>query len=190
MNDTDLKWKFQKRRTIVKDRWIDFRADTYEMPDHSICGPFYTYSKKNYAVICALDEEKHVICVRQYRQGIEHVTLEFPAGGIEDDTPGRPDEKTALAAAKRELKEETGYTSDIWHHLLTIPSCPTIADNYACLFLAENCRKTAEPSLDETEFLKSELYTPAAFEKILHEGSFEQPVHLLAWYQAEEFLKH
>lgn len=182
MKDKDLEWTFRQRETIVKDQWIDFRKDTYMMPDHSIRGPFYTFSKKNYAVVCATDEEGRLICVRQYRQGIRHVTTEFPAGGIEDDTPGRPEEKTALSAARRELREETGYTSEQWHYLGMMPSNPTVADNYACIFFAENCRKTENISPDDTEFLKTVLYTRDDFEKLIRNGGFEQPVHLLAWY--------
>ena len=37
----------------------------------------------------------------------------------------------ALICAKRELEEETGYVSDKWTHLITIPSNATVADNYA-----------------------------------------------------------
>ena len=47
----------------------------------------------------------------------------------------------ALAAAKRELLEETGYGSDDWCHMLTVPSNATLADNYMSIFVAKNCQK-------------------------------------------------
>ncbi len=80
--------------------------------------PYYSYSRRDYAVIVATDTEGNYLCVRQYRQGIKQVTTEFPAGGIERKdgreygTSGDASAEDALEAAKRELLEETGYTSD------------------------------------------------------------------------------
>ena len=54
----------------------------------------------------------------------------------------------ASDAAKRELLEETGYVSKDWTHLLTVPSNATISDNYAHIFMAENCCKSGGQNLD------------------------------------------
>ena len=84
-------------------------------------------------------------------------------------------------AAKRELLEETGYASDDWKHLITIPSNATLADNYAYVFRAENCRKSGGQSLDETEFLNVRKYSPAQLEELVSQGGFQQAVHVMAW---------
>ena len=148
MEDKDLIWEEISREHIVRDEWIDFRKSAYRYPDGRVFSPYYSYSRRDYTVIVASDTEGRYICVRQFRQGIKEVTTEFPAGGIE-----RPDGKEygdrskaedALACAKRELLEETGYESDDWAHLLTVPSNATIADNYAHVFMARNCRKVSE----------------------------------------------
>ena len=133
--ETELAWKEIHTEHIIKDQWIDFRKTSYRYPDGHIYEPFYTYTRKDYTVIVASDEAGNYLCVRQFRQGIRQVTTEFPAGGIEKG------ENTALACAQRELTEETGYVSDEWAHLLTIPSDATICDNYAHIFTAKNCRK-------------------------------------------------
>ena len=143
-----LSWKTVKTEHVLKDQWIDFRRMTYELPDGKIYAPFYTYSRRSYVVIVATDEEGRYICVCQYRYGIGEVTTEFVAGGIEceggaeylseGEDPGRAED--TLAAARRELKEETGYVSDEWEFLFKIPSNATIADNYAYIFRARNCR--------------------------------------------------
>ena len=87
----------------------------------------------------------------------------------------------ALAAAKRELLEETGYGSDEWKHLLTVPSNATIADNYAHLFVAGNCRKVTGQSLDETEFLNVEKFSAQEIEDMIAKGEFQQAIHIMAW---------
>ena len=87
----------------------------------------------------------------------------------------------ALAAAKRELLEETGYGSDEWKHLLTVPSNATIADNYAHLFVAGTCRKVTGQSLDETEFLNVEKFSAQEIEDMIAKGEFQQAIHIMAW---------
>ena len=137
INDKDLIWEEISTEHIVKDEWIDFRRQAFRFPDGSVFEPYYTYSRRNYVVIVPSDEDGNYLMVKQYRQGIRKVTIEFPAGGIErkdgKQYGGEDDlsSEDALAAAKRELREETGYESDEWTHLLTIPSNATIADNYA-----------------------------------------------------------
>ena len=187
MDDKDLMWEEVKTEHIVQDEWIDFRKTSFRFPDGNIFEPFYTYSRRDYVVIVASDEEGNYLCVRQFRQGIREVTVEFPAGGIERSDGKEYGERSeaavedALAAAKRELQEETGYRSDYWEHLLSIPSNATIADNYAHIFVAKNCQKLSDQSLDPMEFLNVEKYTAQQIEKMIYEGRFKQIAHVMAW---------
>ena len=185
--DEDLVWEELSTEHIVKDEWIDFRRSAFRFPDGRIFEPYYTYSRRNYVIIVPSDEEGNYLLVRQFRQGIRKVTIEFPAGGIErkdgKEYGGEDDLNTedALAAAKRELLEETGYTSDEFVHLLTIAANATIADNYAHLYMAKNCRKVAGQSLDEMEFLNVEKYTAEEIEDMIAKGEFLQAMHITAW---------
>ena len=174
---------------LVQDRWIDFRKSAYRYPDGRVFEPFYSYSRRDYVVIVASDTEGNYICVRQFRQGIKEVTTEFPAGGVERDD-GREygatkSSEETLEAAKRELMEETGYASDEWEHLLTIPSNATIADNYATVYRAKNCRPAGKQNLDETEVLQIYKYTEDEIETMIREGEFQQAVHVMAWLLAK-----
>ena len=187
--DQDLKWEAVSVEHIIQDKWIDFRRIAYRFPDGTTFSPYYNYSRRSYVVIVASDEEGNYLCVRQFRHGIGQVTTEFVAGGIESAT-GREyitaaDDQTshedALTAAKRELEEETGYTSDEWEHLITIPSAATIADNYAYLFRAKNCHLVSGQSLDEMEFLNVKLLQADEIETMIREERFQQAIHILAW---------
>lgn len=189
----DITWKKTRTESIVNDNWIDFRRSYYIMPDGDEIGPFYTYHKQDYAVIVATDAEGRYICVNQFRQGIGAITTEFVAGGIEafdgkTDRAGNPavEESKALAAAKRELREESGYESDEWEHLMTIPSSATINDNYAHIFLAKNCRLTSEQELDSTEFINVTLIDEAELSEMIRRGDFVQAIHVLAWYLSKD----
>lgn len=166
---------------LVQDQWIDFRRSAYRFPDGRVFEPYYSYTRRDYAVIVASDEAGSFLCVRQFRQGIRQVTTEFPAGGIERKDGESCTLEQALTAAQRELREETGYVSDHWTHLLTVPSQATLSDNYAWIFRAENCRPAAEQKLDEMELLDVLKYTPAEIEEMIASGRFQQAVHVAAW---------
>ena len=81
--EKDLLWEEIRTEHLIQDQWIDFRRSAYRLPDGSVWEPFYSYSRRDYVVIVASDENGDYLCVRQFRQGIRQVTTEFPAGGIE-----------------------------------------------------------------------------------------------------------
>lgn len=181
-----LVWEEVHTEHIVEDEWIDFRKTAWRFPDGRVIEPFYSYSRKNYVVVVATDSEGNYICVRQFRQGIRKVTTELPAGAIEhrdnrECEDNNVSESDALAAAKRELLEETGYESDEWRHLITIPANATIADNYAFIFEARHCRKVSGQSLDENEFIRIEKHSGKEIWQMINAGDFEQAVHIVAW---------
>lgn len=188
----NLMWEEVSTEHIVQDEWIDFRKSAYRFPDGSVFEPFYSYSRRDYVVIAASDEDGNYLCVRQFRQGIQEVTTEFPAGCIEQKDGseyrtnyGSTISDAALEAAKRELLEETGYVSDNWKHLLTVPSNATLADNYAYIFTAKCCHKSGGQRLDETEFLNVQKYSPSEIEELISKGRFQQAVHIMAWLLAQ-----
>lgn len=185
--DQSLVWEEIKTDHIIQNEWIDFRSTVYRLPDGKIFEPYYSYSRRDYVVIVASDTEGKYICVRQFRHGIREVTTEFPAGGIErkDGKEYGADKniqaEDALEAAKRELMEETGYESDDWTSLLTVPSNATVADNYAHIFMAKNCRKIAGQDLDEMEFIHVVKLSADEIEELIAGGEFQQAMHVLAW---------
>lgn len=194
--ENSLVWEEIKTDHIIQNEWIDFRESIYRFPDGREIGPFYSYSRRDYVVIVASDEDGNYLCVRQFRQGIKEVTTEFPAGGIErkdgkeyaaKDEVNAPTDaaEDALMTAKRELREETGYESDEWKHLLTVPSNATIADNYAHIFMATNCRKATGQDLDDTEFVDVIKHTEDEIEEMISNNEFQQAMHVMAWLLAK-----
>ena len=180
-----LAWEEVHTEHVIKDDWIDLRRSSWRLPDGSVFEPFYSYSRRDFVVVVASDTEGNYLCVRQFRHGIKQVTTEFPAGGIErkNDESSWQDVSVedALLAAKRELREETGYESDEWKYLLSVPSNASLADNYAHLFVARNCRKVSGQELDVTEFLNVIKLPARKIEEMIAGGQFQQAIHIAAW---------
>lgn len=103
----------------------------------------------NWVNIIALNTEGKMIMVRQYRQGTDEITLEIPGGAID---PGEEN----LDAAMRELREETGYTSETWQLLGKVTANPAFMSNYCVTYLALDCKKTHDLDLDPFEEIQVE----------------------------------
>jgi ADP-ribose pyrophosphatase len=95
------------------------------------------------AVMMPVDEKKRVLLVRQYRLPARAYLWELPAGRLD---PG----ETALAAAKRELAEETGYRARTWKKLLSFFVSPGYVSEKMTIYLATGLKEgEAEPMDDE-----------------------------------------
>ncbi len=190
-----LYWELINEEHIIQDQWIDFRRNEYKLPDGQTITPVYNYSKHSFSLVVATDRSGNFICVRQYRHGIDEITTEFPAGGIEyakeEDAASEPcitkeniiaSEDEAFEAAKRELREETGYTSNNWTHLLTIPANATISNSNVHIYCATGCTLSASQELDDTEFLNVVLLNETELLSAINGGDFKQALHVLAYY--------
>jgi 8-oxo-dGTP pyrophosphatase MutT (NUDIX family) len=100
--------------------------------------------------VVAITHDRRLVCVHQYRFGSGTVTLEVP-GGMVDRGEGHEQ------AARRELQEETGYTSARWRYLGSIEPNPAFHDNLCHHWLAEECVLTHELKLDSGEDIEIEL---------------------------------
>lgn len=101
--------------------------------------------------IVPLKEDGKVVMVRQYRIAVDEELLEIPAGLMD---PG----EEPLETAKRELKEETGYTAEKWTHMTEFYPTAGFCNEYIHIFLAEGLTP-GETSFDETENIEMEDYS-------------------------------
>ena len=117
------------------------------------------------AVIPVMDDGK-ILMVKQYRNALERDTLEIPAGKLDD-----PDEE-GIVCASRELKEETGYSSDDLEWLLTIRTTVAFCDERIEVFVARNLIP-GEQHLDEDEFVNVKAYELAELETMIYDGTIQ-----------------
>jgi ADP-ribose diphosphatase len=105
-------------------------------------------------VVLAVDEswrEPRVLLEYQYRYAADQFLWELPAGRVDEG-------ETELAAAKRELLEETGYTAIRWELALKYYASPGFMDETMAIYLARGLRRgKAKPESDE--FIRKRLFT-------------------------------
>jgi len=97
-------------------------------------------------VILAVDDsgpEPRILLERQYRHAAQSFLWELPAGRIDDG-------ESELAAAKRELLEETGYSASEWRRILKYYASPGFMAETMAIYMARNLKRgKAQPEPDE-----------------------------------------
>ncbi|MBD3844884.1 NUDIX hydrolase [Bosea sp. SSUT16] len=141
----DIKWQRLSSETIIKDRWIDLRADECRTPNGQEISPYYVLNYPDWVHVVAITQSDELVLVRQYRHGAQDVFLELPAGTV-DANDSSPE-----VSARRELEEETGYQAA---ELLLISSLfpnPAIQSNRVHTYLAIGVQPTGTRKLDAGE---------------------------------------
>jgi 8-oxo-dGTP pyrophosphatase MutT (NUDIX family) len=137
-------WQVVERRTLISRRWLEVHEDRIRLPNGREMAEFHVLASPSWSSVLCLTASDEVVLVRQYRHGIGRESLELPAGVIE---PG----EAPLAAAKRELGEETGYAAERWSPLLSVATEPSRHTVQAHFFCALGATPSVERALDESE---------------------------------------
>jgi ADP-ribose pyrophosphatase len=143
-------WRRTDARRIQRCGIFSLDRVSFTPPEGGEARPFYVLDLPDWINVIALNDAGLVPMVRQYRFGIEALTLEIPGGMCDEN-------EAPLDAAKRELKEETGYESDDWTALGWVHPNPPLQNNRCHTFLARASKKTTEPQLDPNERIEQVL---------------------------------
>lgn len=140
---------------IFDGKIITLQVDTVRLPDGNTATREVVKHPGAVAVL-ALNNNKMLV-VEQYRQPMQRTEVEIPAGKLD---PG----EDPLAAASRELQEETGFHSGDLQLLKSFYTSPGFADEIIHLYVTTNA-KAGDMALDEDEFLEvSELTLEEAYQ--------------------------
>ena len=139
-------WKTLSSRAIYDNPWIHVREDQVLNPKGGN-GIYGVVSFKNLAIgIIPVDKDLNTWLVGQYRYSLNEYSWEIPKGGGHVHI-----EK--LESAKRELKEETGYTAEKWTLIARIHTSNSVTDEEGWVYLAEDLTE-GETEFEDTEELK------------------------------------
>lgn len=171
--DQALLWKRSRSETGLDLKIFNVRYDVVENPRNGRQSQATILETPDWVDMVPVTPEGKIVMVDQFRFGVAAVTTEIPAGIIEVG-------ETPLDAAKRELLEETGYTSTDWVDLGWVEPNSAFQDNHCHQWLAREARLTDTPDLDEGEMIAVRLLSLDEIRQEIAAGRIRNSLALLA----------
>src|SRR4051794_21721596 len=129
-------WTVVGSTITYEDRWLKVRSDRCVTPAGAGLAPYHALSFPGWISVVAVTRERQIVLIREYRHGAGETILGLPGGGMEAG------DLAPESAARRELREETGYTGGTFTELARNYANPANQDNMVHLFLAVGVRAT------------------------------------------------
>ncbi len=145
MDDSKLRESVTATEQLYKGRILDVQRWTVDLPSGESALREVVMHPGASAVV-PVDEDGNTFLVRQYRTPLGKVLTEIPAGKLDYKGEDR------LDAAKRELREETGFTAERWTHLTDMYTTPGFCNELISIYLAQGLH-SGKTEFDEDEFI-------------------------------------
>jgi 8-oxo-dGTP pyrophosphatase MutT (NUDIX family) len=172
-------WKLARRDRVGSYRVFDVERLAMLDAHGKARGDFFVFACPDWCNVIALTDRDEVVLVWQYRLGTGAFTLEIP-GGVCDAG------EVPIGAARRELREETGYEASTLEPLVVVEPNPAIQGNLCHTFVARGARRVGAPRFDTDEELEVALVPRSRLADLLDGG---QITHALVVLALEAFLR-
>jgi ADP-ribose pyrophosphatase len=164
---------------VYRGKLLKVRRDLVRLPDGATAEREYIEHPGAVAVI-ALTDAGELVMERQYRYPLARDMIELPAGKID---PG----EDPLTTAKREFREETGYSASAWRHVATIHIAIAYSTERIEIFLAKGLKQVGA-KLDDEEFLEVFTLPLGAALEAVREGRITDSKTVAGLFWAEKLL--
>lgn len=167
-------WRVRSSTHLIHDRWLKVRADSCLTAEGVEIAPYYVLEYLDWVEVIALDAEDHIYLVQQYRHGLGVVALELPGGAVDANDP------SPVAAAARELREETGLSSTDWDYVGKLAPNPATHTNLCHIVIARNVELTTQPADDPSERIRIIRMPIRQAIELALDGKMIQVIHVAA----------
>lgn len=127
------------------------------------------------AVMMAVDDEKRILLVKQYRLPADKYLWELPAGKLDEG-------ENPLQAARRELKEETGYKAKKWTKLASFFVSPGYVQEKMTIFLAEDLT-SGDPEPMDDEQIETHWFKRKEVAEMIEDGKIEDAKTIIGFHR-------
>ncbi|UPV75128.1 NUDIX hydrolase [Halorussus limi] len=147
-----LAWETLDSAVAYSCPGFDVRNEAVRLPDGTET-EFDYLDESPSVVVLPFTPDGDVVVIEEWRQAVRRVNRSLPVGGME------PEDEDRAAAARRELREETGHEADRVEFLTSVEPANGIANALLHFFVARGCTPTAEQELDHNESIRVDTTT-------------------------------
>lgn len=167
-NPKNRRWTVRASEYLMRRPWCTVRRETVELPDGRCIPEYYVFEYPAWVNVIATTRDGRFVMIDQYRHGLGETSYEIPAGCVESD------DASTLAAAQRELAEETGYGGGRWRQLTVLAPNPATQNNLTYCFVAEDVEPLGASRPDPTEDIRVHLMTRDEVLELLRDDRIRQ----------------
>lgn len=164
-------WQVLSQCTVIDRPWLRVFEQRVRLPNGHEIQEFHRIEGPDWAAVLALTDDESAVLVRQYRHGAGESSLELPAGVIDAGEEG-------LAAAQRELAEETGFVAPVWQALAIVNTEPARHTTRAHLFVARGARRAGPQRVEASEPISVELISAGELGQRIDQREISHGVHI------------
>lgn len=169
-------WEILESEYIHQSQWLVARKDKVKTTQGVVINDFYVLEYPTWVNIIAITNEGNYVIEHQYRHGIGQNVYEICAGTCEK-------REEPMAAARRELLEETGFGGGKWSLIGKYAPNPNSMNNWCYSFLAENVFKLQEPQQEQTECIEVIQVDKTELKRMMLEGKIVEGIMLAPLWQ-------
>jgi len=174
-------WQTLGSRTVYANAWLRLREDTVIRPDGQP-GTYGVVEMSPSVGVVAVNDVTEIALVTQWRYTLGRMSVEIPTGGSVASDHG------VLAAARRELREETGLSARSWRELGFVDNSNGVTNDVAHMFLATGLEAGADAQDPAERVVLSWLPFDQAVDHVLN-GSITESVSVAAILKVEVLLR-
>lgn len=169
-------WQVQSSERVLEERYLEVWRQRVTTGSGFVIPDYHLIRSPSWAAALCLTSDRNLVMVRQYRHGHEGFSLELPAGVVDAG-------EDPLAAARRELLEETGYESETLEVFWSTRPEPARHRQMAHFACGRRAKLLRPQALDASEDIHVELRPIAELDRILAE--MVHGLHVAALLRAE-----